>query len=1714
MRQRHQYQRVPWLKAKLQSYWMPLLLGIVATVAVFGLWQQLLVREQLHIEQLVRQEVTAIESELNRELSVRVLALERMASRWRAIGGTPRSLWEVDAANYVEHSSGYQAIEWVDPSFYVRWVVPLKGNEAALNLSLDQEPRRRITLSIARDLRQTILTKTVSLPHGGKGFLAVVPLFVEDHTSPQASDRFEGFIVGVFRFQSLFDSLLHTLPEYQVQIYDRNRLIYSQGTPSPGAQPKTGVVQTYSADWQVQVFPTSTLIAQERSPLPNLILGSGLLSAWAMALVMYLGQRAERSNEQARKMNQQLHQEIAERQQTEMELRRSEASNRHLSDRLNLAVQSAQIGIWDWDIINDSLIWDDQMYRLYGLNPFDFSGTYEAWESALHPDDLEKTTTIFWRAVRGEEDYKPEFRVVHPDGTIRYIQAYAVVQRNGQGEAQRMIGVNFDITKHKQAEAALALSEERLSLVLKGSNEGWWDWDLITNELYYSPRWWSMIGFEFRELEDTPDLWQRLMHPDDFDGVTPFFQQQLANGSESYEVEFRLHHKQGHYVPVISRGYISRDQDGTPIRVSGTNIDLSDRKQAEQALENAQARFFGILEIASDAIISVDAHQHITLFNKGAEHIFGYSSEEVLGQPLSLLMPDRFAHVHHQHVDQYAQTGNTRQMAERGAIFGRRKDGSEFPAEASISKLTLNGEAIFTTFLRDITERQQSETAMARLAAIVESSEDAIVGKSLDGIITSWNAGAERIFGYTAEEMVGQPLTTLIPEGYLNEESQILARIRRGERIKHYDTKRLTKGGTLIDLSINISPIKDAQGNIIGASKIARDISERVRLDAERKQTEIALRQSEEKFRMAIDFTYNWEYWQSPDGAFIYISPSCERITGYTPAEFIADPSLLHAIVHPGDRSILNRHFCHNAITADHIDYRIITKTGETCWISHICQPVFNSTGQFLGTRASNRDISEQKQAELALQESEARFQAFMNHSPTAAWITDADGIMLYVSQTYLHIFQLLTTDLIGKSVFELYPNEVADQLLQNIQTVARTQQVLEAIEVAPRRDGTMGKFLVYKFPIPDSSGQLLVGGVAIDVTQQHQAEEELRHQKEMFQVIVDNIPVMIALFNDQGRIDFINPEFERTLGWSLQEWQQRDVMVDLYPDPVYLRGVLDHMTAAMGNWKDFTTLTATKQQIETSWTNVPISKGRFLGIGQDISDRKRKELVLQQAMEAAEAANLAKSVFLANMSHELRTPLNVILGFAQVMAHDTTLTPAQQEDLQTIRRSGDYLLNLINDVLDLSKIEAGHFSLEESGFDFISLLHMLRTMMAERAQAKHLQLTFDIAPEVPQFVIADEQKIRQVLLNLLSNAIKFTKQGSVTLRVTSHESQDSVCSPRNTQQCERSSEDLAFSPAYTLQFEVIDTGVGIAATEQNTIFDAFVQAEAGRKSFTGTGLGLTISRKLLELMNGTISVRSIPNVGSTFTVTVPVCPTSGVEVCSEQRDRTVIGLVPGQSHRRILVVDDQPENRQLMVRLLTQIGLEVREATNGQEAIALWQTWQPDLTWMDIRMPGVDGYEATKQIRAMEHGQASIIIALTAQASQSDRTLALAAGCNDYISKPFREETLFLKLKEYLGLEYLYAESETPPRSPSIASPNPNADHLPSFDPMLLAQLPASWLGTLEDLALCGNDRAIVDLANQLAAEFEALRSQLVDLANQFEFEQIVHLIHRNASP
>ncbi len=420
--------------------------------------------------------------------------------------------------------------------------------------------------------------------------------------------------------------------------------------------------------------------------------------------------------------------------------------------------------------------------------------------------------------------------------------------------------------------------------------------------------------------------------------------------------------------------------------------------------------------------------------------------------------------------------------------------------------------------------------------------------------------------------------------------------------------------------------------------------------------------------------------------------------------------------------------------------------------------------------------------------------------------------------------------------------------------------------------------------------------------------------------------------------------------------------------------------------------------------------------LSQTLEHLKVTQQELIQAKEAAECANRAKSEFLSKMSHELRTPLNAILGFTQVLARDNTLKPAQQKQLGIIKRSGEHLLSLINDVLEMSKIEAGRTTLNENRFDLYRLLSSLQEMLHLKAHSKGLQLTFNYSPDTPRYVRTDESKLRQILINLIGNAIKFTSSGAVTLRVgRSHKSD--VTSHKG-----ESAPGSLF-----LHFEVEDTGPGIAADELDTLFEPFVQTKTGKMSQEGTGLGLPITRQFVQLLGGNITVSSTLGEGTIFKFDVKVTLAPAAEIQTATSTRQAIALAPNQRTYRILVVDDRGESRQLLLHLLSRLGFEVREAENGQQAVALWDSWQPHLILMDMRMPVMDGYEATKQIKSHLKGQATVIIALTASAFEEDRTMILSAGCDDFVRKPFQEEVLLEKIATHLGVRYVYEESSQP---------------------------------------------------------------------------------------
>lgn len=481
------------------------------------------------------------------------------------------------------------------------------------------------------------------------------------------------------------------------------------------------------------------------------------------------------------------------------------------------------------------------------------------------------------------------------------------------------------------------------------------------------------------------------------------------------------------------------------------------------------------------------------------------------------------------------------------------------------------------------------------------------------------------------------------------------------------------------------------------------------------------------------------------------------------------------------------------------------------------------------------------------------------------------------------------------------------------------------------------------------------------------------------------------------------------------------------------------------------------------------------------IAQRKEMEQAILSAKEAAEAATRAKSKFLASMSHEIRTPMNAILGFTQLMQRDHNLTDQQRTSLETIARNGEHLLALINDILEMSKIEAGRTSLNPVFFDFHELLNDLRMMFKVRTDAKHLDWQVTCAADVPRFVVTDKNKLRQVLINLIGNAVKFTSTGSIELRVTTEQETD-------LQQ--------------RLVMEVADTGPGISAAELKHLFQQFEQAEAGVKSGGGTGLGLAISLEFARLMSGDITVNSVPGQGSVFHFEIVVDLTEAMAGEQQVASLKAIGLSPGQTLPRILVVDDKKDNREILVSALGAIGFEVWEAEDGDAAIRENEVWQPQMILMDVNMPRVDGLEATRRIRAGGTNQSVIIIATTASVLDQDRRQIMAAGFDDFMAKPILIDDLLERIGQHLRIEYEYSQEK------GISRESLEAPQGLDLSSNVFADLSLGLLAEISNATIRGDMERLEELIGQLAEQSTDAADFVHRLVENYDFETLITLL------
>jgi len=1060
---------------------------------------------------------------------------------------------------------------------------------------------------------------------------------------------------------------------------------------------------------------------------------------------------------------------------------------------------------------------------------------------------------------------------------------------------------------------------------------------------------------------------------------------------------------------------------------------------------------------------------------------------------------------------------------------------------------------------QEIGERMQAQERLRRerdlVSRITKTSPVGITVVNRKGQITFANARAEQVLGLTRDEVTRRTynapewrITDYDGNPFPDDKLPFRRVMRTGQSV--FDIRHAIEwpDGQRVLLSINAAPLFDEAGQVDGMVATVEDVTDQVR-------AEEALRESEERFRSTFEQAAVGIAHVAPDGRFLRINQRFCDIVGYSQEEMLA--RTFQDITHPDDLDVdleYVKQVLEDTIKTYSMEKRYFRKDGSVVWVNLTVSLVREPSGAPKYFISVVEDISQRKRAEEALRESGAKFRNIIESIPMGMHMyqLEQDGRLIFIGANPAanKILGIDNDQFIGQTIEEAFPALIETEVPESYRLAASEGKVWQTDQIIYEENQIKGAFEVHAFQT--SPGRMVA--TFLDITRRRQTEEELRKYREhleelveertaklqkeiterrraeealseernLLRILIDNLLDNIFVKDTDGRFLVSNMSHVHFLGATTPGEIIGNTVFDFFPQELAEQYHADDQEIIRSgqplinreelgiNWKTGNPLwfLTTKIPFRDSQRNIV----GIVGIAHDITERKRVEEALQQAKEAAEAANRAKSQFLANMSHELRTPLNAILGFSQLMERDPAITTAQRENLGIINRSGEHLLALINDVLDMSKIEAGQTTLNLQSFDLFRTLTSIEEMVRVRAERKGLQFTVHRAPDVPQYLRSDERKLREVLINLLSNAIKFTEEGKVSLRVCEfNELSTQPTQPTQpTQKLKNSkthktlrSQKLKNSKTHkTLRFEIEDTGIGIAPDEVDTLFDPFVQSQHRQAASEGTGLGLAISRKFVQLLGGDMTVESEVGQGSVFTFEIQVELAERAKIEAETSLRRVIGLEPNQPTYRILVVEDNLENRMFLTQLLRLMGFEVREATNGQEAIEQHEHWQPHLILMDMRMPVMGGFEATQQIKARAKGQAPPIIALTASAFEEDRARMLAAGCDGFVRKPIREADIFNVMHKHLGVRYVYDEGE------GQKARNRGQSTKDALTPAALAALPPDLPVNLQQ-AIAQLDEEMIHLAIEAIRTHNApLADALAVLADDFEYEKILTLI------
>lgn len=1402
--------------------------------------------------------------------------------------------------------------------------------------------------------------------------------------------------------------------------------------------------------------------------------------------------------------------------------------------------------LYEYDFSLHRMTWEGHVETLLTYSAAELnSQDLTFWLSMVHPDDRAQLQAAIQAIITVKQPIQQlEYRLRCKDGSYIWVQDSNEILLDEVGNVKQVIGFITDITPRKQAEVALRQSqqqlatiaakirhsEEQLRLTLDFTGIGAWSWNPTTGEYSWDGKMEALLELP-PDLDNMFQVWHDRIHPDDREQVMASLHHALA-AQTAFSEEYRYFLQNGQIVWrwVMGQGIYS--ETGEVLRVLGVVQDISVLKQAELDLRRSEATKNAMIQAIPDLLIRMDRDGlYHELIRSDYLHVL-MPSKPVPEATIYDALPDNVAEQQMRYA-KLALEMRELQVFEQSLEI----NGQLCYEEVRIVPL-LDQEVL--VIIRDISDRKRAEWALHQLneeleqrvqqrtqdlarseqdlRTIFNNVYDAIVIHDMDGNILDCNDRSLKLFAATREQLLAANVAHLTAEAtQLEIFPATMQRVAAGETLRFEWRARRMSDGTVLEVEVSLRKVTLANRSVTIAG--VRDISDR-------KQAEQQLQAERVRLQLALEAA-DMGTWESNLETGIW-SERTEAIFGYAPGTFPGDREAFLKLVHGDDQERVFNALAHSFATRApyRVEYRINHLGGLQRWVAVNGTVVDNEDGSGRRIVGVALDITERKQAEQALRDSEERLRLALTAANQGLYdlnVQTGEAIVSPEYATMLGYDPATFQETNAKWIARLHPDDREPVALTYRAYVAGESPHYKVEFRQRTHDGqwkwilSLGKIVAW-----DETGQpLRMLGTHTDIDERKRAEAQLREQEQFLRGIYEGVrqPIFVSDVLPGNQIRYIgwNPTAAQFVGRTTEEVAGKpieEIFDAAEGAEIAFRYAQCIQAKHPVTFEERITFHQKTRWVLTTYNPLIDAEGnvyRVVGTVYDITERKQAEdalqqlnleleqrvsdrtLELQQAMEAAEAANRAKSTFLANMSHELRTPLNAILGFTQLMGRDLTLDVEKRNQLRIINRSGNHLLNLINDILEMSKIEAGRTLFSPNSFDLHTQIDTLGEMFQLRAIEKGLQFIIERDPFLPRHIETDENKLRQVLINLLGNAIKFTQQGSIRLRIHPQEATTSACSLL---------QHPSAPTSLVLRFEVADTGVGIDAREVDSLFEPFIQSSNRQLAQEGTGLGLSISRQFVQLLGGELTVQTALGIGSTFTFAIPVNRVEVAVPCPVAPP--ILGLAPTQTPLRLLVVEDNDTNRILLVQLLQSVGFDVRFARDGQQAIAEWETWRPQLIWMDIRMPEMDGYEATRRIRAREKLSASpptVIIALTANAFEEEHLRVLQVGCDDFMRKPFQDTELLEKIATHLGVQYLYAEPER-----GIVEAVP-AD----FDAIAALQmLPSALLTQLHQATVELDKQRLAAWLEQISPEQPELGALLLKKLENFDLEDILQLLQK----